>query len=153
MTDTDDRGHLGGCSCGAVRYRLTSEPFDAGYCHCRLCQRTAGAPVMAFATVPFADFVLTCGAPKRRRSSTIGERWFCGDCGSALAMRVDHQPETIDFSIASLDDPSSVAPAFHIWTRSQLSWFDVRDDNPRHLEFRADTRGLADRSTGLIRST
>jgi len=109
--------------------------------------------VMAFATVPFADFVLTHGVPKRRRSSAIGERWFCGDCGSPLAMRVDYQPETIDFAIASLDDPSPLAPNFHIWTQSQIPWFDVCDDAPRHREFRADTRGPAGKPAALFRST
>ena len=49
VAPSDDR--VGGCLCGAVRYRLTSAPFDTGYCHCRMCQRTAGAPVMVFSTV------------------------------------------------------------------------------------------------------
>jgi hypothetical protein len=46
--------------------------------------------------------------------------------------------------VASLDDPSKTSPAFHIWTRSEIAWFDVRDDWPRHREFRPDTRGLTD---------
>jgi hypothetical protein len=133
---------VGGCLCGAVRYRLASIPFDTGYCHCRMCQRTAGAPVMVFTTVPVDDFVITQGAPRRRRSSDFGERWFCGDCGSPLAVRADHQPETIDLPVASLDDPSSAAPGFHIWTERQIPWFEVRDDLPRHARFRPDTRGL-----------
>src|SRR6202035_3322444 len=45
----------GRCLCGAVRYKLESAPFDAGYCHCRICQLASGAPVMAFATVPRND--------------------------------------------------------------------------------------------------
>lgn len=44
--------HEGGCLCGAVRYRITGEPKSVGYCHCRMCQRAAGAPVVAWATVP-----------------------------------------------------------------------------------------------------
>ncbi|HEX6636422.1 MAG TPA: hypothetical protein VF033_02095 [Steroidobacteraceae bacterium] len=38
-------GLEGGCACGAVRYRLASAPFDAGYCHCEVCRRSSGAPV------------------------------------------------------------------------------------------------------------
>jgi hypothetical protein len=144
MASAEANDRVGGCLCGAVRYRLTSEPFDVGYCHCRICQKSAGAPVMVFATVPVADFVVTNGTPRRRRSSDFGERWFCGDCGSPMAMRVDHQPATIDFPVASLDDPSKTSPAFHIWTQSRIAWFDVRDDWPRHREFRPDTHGLTD---------
>jgi len=131
----------GGCACGAVRYRLLSQPFDAGYCHCSMCRRAAGAPVLAFATVPLEDFAIS-GHPRRRRSSYFGERWFCGDCGTQLAMHVDHQPDTIDFTIASLDSPERVPPAFHIFFASHIGWFDTADEFARHAEFRPDTRGL-----------
>ena len=54
-----------------------STPFDAGYCHCAMCRRSSGAPVMAFATVPFDDLVVTCVARcSRRRSTSFGDRWF-----------------------------------------------------------------------------
>jgi len=64
----------GGCACGSVRYRLDAEPFDAGYCHCEICRRSSGAPVLAFASVPVAAFVVTKGSPRRRKSSDFGER-------------------------------------------------------------------------------
>jgi hypothetical protein len=135
-------GLEGGCLCGAVRYRLASAPFDAGYCHCGLCRRSAGAPVLAFAMVPFEHFEMTGGAPRRRRSSGFGERWFCADCGTQLAMHVDHQPDTIDFTIASLDRPAAVMPSFHIFFESRIGWFDTADDFDRHAQFRPGTRGL-----------
>jgi hypothetical protein len=131
----------GGCLCGAVRYRLASEPFEAGYCHCAICRRSTGAPVVAFATVPFDDFQLT-GNPCRRRSSDFGERWFCSECGTQLAMHVDHQPDTIDFTVATLDDPERVRPQFHIFFGSRIEWFDTADRMPRYYSFRPDTRGL-----------
>ncbi|MBV9572333.1 MAG: GFA family protein [Alphaproteobacteria bacterium] len=132
----------GGCACGAVRYRLEAEPFDGGYCHCTICRRSAGAPVLAFATVPLDKFVIVEGAPAKRRSSSFGERWFCSGCGTQLAMRVDHQPDTIDFSLASLDDPNVIAPAFHIFTEDRIGWFETADNCPRHASFRPHTRGL-----------
>jgi hypothetical protein len=33
----------GGCACGAVRYRLTSEPMFIHCCHCLNCQRQTGS--------------------------------------------------------------------------------------------------------------
>ena len=33
----------GGCTCGAVRYRMTSMPMFVHCCHCRWCQRETGA--------------------------------------------------------------------------------------------------------------
>jgi len=135
-------GLTGGCACGGVRYRLASAPFDAGYCHCDICRRSAGAPVLAFATVPLADFVITSGAPRVRSSSSFGERGFCPDCGTQLTMHVKHQPDTIDFTIASLDEPARVMPGFHLFFGSHIPWFDTNDDLPRHEGLRPDTRGL-----------
>ena len=33
----------GGCACGAVRYRLTSDPLFTHCCHCLNCQRQTGS--------------------------------------------------------------------------------------------------------------
>ena len=134
----------GGCLCGVVRYELSSDPFDAGWCHCRTCQLNSGAPAMAFATVPIGDFRWTDGKADVReiRTSSFGHRKFCGRCGTPFLMQVDHQPETIDFSISTLDAPDDIAPNFHIFWASRIAWFDPGDQLPRHEKFRPDTRGL-----------
>jgi len=135
----------GGCACGKVRYELRSAPADAGWCHCRTCQLVSGTPAMAFASVPADDLVFTRGAERVMRfdSSDFGHRLFCGDCGSPLAIQVDFQPETIDFAIATLDDPDAVVPGFHIFRASKIAWFETADALDRHDRFRPDTRGLA----------
>ena len=134
----------GGCACGAVRYALKSAPFDAGWCHCRSCQLNSGAPAMMFASVKAGNLVFTCGEDSVRRfkSSSFGHRLFCGACGTPIAMQVDHQPETIDFSVSTLEAPGAIAPGFHIFWASRVPWFDPGDDLPRFDRFRPDTRGL-----------
>jgi hypothetical protein len=136
-------GLEGGCACGAIRYRLVSAPFDAGYCHCEICRRSSGAPVLAFATVPVSHLVVFRGEIRQRRSSGFGTRGFCADCGTQLTMHVDHQPDTIDFTLCSLDQPDEVIPAFHLFAGSEPRWFEMADSLPRHQRFRPDTRGLA----------
>ncbi len=126
----------GGCACGALRYRLRSAPFDSGYCHCGICRRCSGAPVVVYATVPIEDFALVSGQPRRYRSTSFGERFFCGDCGTPLWMRVDHEPDTLDVTVASLDRPETAPPGFHIWHEARIDWFDVRDALPRHARSR-----------------
>jgi hypothetical protein len=135
---------MGGCACGAVRYALNSRPFDAGWCHCRICQGVSGAPAMVFATVPAGDFAIVAGDERVRtlHSTSFGRRRFCGECGSPLTIEVDHQPETIDFPVATLDDPDSVPPGFHIFRSSRIGWFETADTLPRHDRFRPETRGL-----------
>jgi len=131
--------------CGAVRYELKSDPFDCGWCHCRTCQLNSGAPAMVFASVPEGDLVWTSGGDKVKSvaSSSFGHRTFCGDCGTPFLMKVDHQPETVDFSVPTLDEPGAIAPGFHIFRASRVPWFDPGDDLPRHERFRPGTRGLA----------
>jgi len=135
---------MGGCACGTVRYQLTSPPFDAGWCHCRTCQLVSGAPAMAFASIAAGDLVFIDGsdAVKTFKSSSFGRRLFCSECGTPIAVEVDHQPETIDFSITTLDDPEAVPPGFHIFHASKVAWFETNDDLPRHERFRPNTRGL-----------
>ena len=134
----------GGCACGAVRYMLRSEPFDAGWCHCRTCQLNSGSPAMVFATVKAGDLVWTRGADevKSFASSSFGHRSFCGRCGTPFLMQVDHQPKTLDFSVATLDEPERVSPGFHIFYASRIPWATPADDLPRHDKFRPDTVGL-----------
>jgi hypothetical protein len=135
----------GGCLCGAVRYRLASPPFDAGWCHCRTCQLNSGSPAMTFASVKADDLRVEQGedALGQVESSSFGHRRFCTRCGTPLWMSVNHQPETLDFSIATLDDPEAIRPAFHIFYASRIGWADAGDDLPRHEGFRPDTRGLS----------
>jgi hypothetical protein len=99
---------------------------------------------MVFASVPNGDFVWAKGAEKVKsaRSSSIGHREFCGDCGTPFLMNVDQEPEAVDFSVATLDEPDAVAPGFHIFCGSRVPWFEPKGHLPRHEKFRPDTRGL-----------
>lgn len=137
-------GLAGGCMCGSVRYELTSDPFDCGWCHCLTCQLSSGAPGQVFASVPVGHLVWTKGEELVRTvgSSGFGQRSFCGECGTPFLMQVTHQPDTVDFSVATLDDPASIEPGFHIFWASRIGWFEPGDDLPRHEKFRPDTIGL-----------
>jgi hypothetical protein len=97
---------------------------------------------MAFASVAVDGWQIVTGEPRRVRSSDFGHRLSCPQCGTPLAMRVDHQPETVDFSIATLDDPGRIAPGLHMFWGSRVPWFEPGDVLPRHQRFRPDTRGL-----------
>ena len=134
----------GGCLCGTVRFQLGSEPFDAGWCHCRTCQLNSGSPAMAFASVPVGDYRLMAGQDSVRTvaSSSFGHRAFCANCGTPLYMKVDHQPEMVDFSIVTLDEPGEVRPGFHIFWASRVPWLEIDDGLPKFDRFRPQTRGL-----------
>lgn len=122
----------GGCLCGALRYRVDGLLVDAGYCHCRQCQRASGAPVVAWGTVPIAAFTWSTGSPQVFHSSAQWQRESCAGCGSPLAFRRQQTPTHADFTLASLDEPGLVVPEYHIWRMSRLPWFETADGLPRH---------------------
>ena len=124
----------GGCCCGAIRYEVSAEPVDVCHCHCATCRRSSGAPMVTWLTVPRPALRLLSGTPRERRSSAAAVRGFCAECGTALTFRADAEPDTIDVTVASLDQPERIVPREHIWTRSALPWLRLDDDLPRYEE-------------------
>jgi hypothetical protein len=124
--------HDGGCLCGKVRFRVNAPPLDAGYCHCRMCQKNSGAPAVAWATFPVASFVWIAGDPADYVSSAHGKRNFCAACGSYLVFRSSNSPAEVSVNTASFDTPENFPPRKHIYTQSRISWFHTADDLPRH---------------------
>ena len=111
----------GGCQCGAVRYRLDAEPARSNVCHCRMCQKAAGAPFMTFAGVTMSNFVWTRGTPKTFASSDIAERGFCAECGTPLSYFIPGR-DWISVTIGSLDDPNLFPPRRQLGVEGTLHW-------------------------------
>jgi len=128
---SDTRVFVGSCLCGELCFRA-SGLIDAGYCHCRLCQRSTGAPVLAFAGFPTSAFRYSKGTPAIYSSSLHGRREFCGNCGAQVAFRDTSVPERIDVNIASFDDPAAIEPVYHVWIGSRIPWFHIDDELPRY---------------------
>ena len=124
----------GGCLCGAIRYLSHAREIDAGYCHCKLCQRSTGAPVLAWASFPVEAFDYTSHAPAIYHSSMHGQREFCSKCGTQIAYRDSRDATTVDVNIGSLDKVDKIRPRCHIWYRSRIEWFDTDDNLPRYDE-------------------
>ncbi|MCY4031959.1 MAG: GFA family protein [Hyphomicrobiales bacterium] len=112
----------GRCLCGAVRYKIDAAPEVVAHCHCGVCRRSAGAPVQTWLVLPRSNFHVTKGKMKIYNSSPKGERMFCGDCGTQLVFQTSENPEKLDVSVSSLDDPESMVPTCHVGTNGRLSF-------------------------------
>ena len=131
MSETTDssRRMSGGCQCGAVRYALLCAPTHASICHCRMCQKASGQPMMAFARVPKDMLRWTRGTPGAFRSSSLVERHFCGACGTPLTYNFIEGPN-ISVTMCSLDDPEGARPDVQYSVDTQVSWFASMHDLP-----------------------
>jgi hypothetical protein len=135
----------GGCLCGAVRYRASAPPIRGVICHCSMCRRHSGAPVLAFVHFRTQDFTWIRGAPARYRSSAFAERGFCSVCVSTLSMHEEVLADRVQIAVGSLDQPERVSITDHVWTQEQISWFQVADRLPR---FRTSSPAVPTRARG-----
>jgi len=122
----------GGCLCGQLRYRVSLAPIDSGYCHCRMCQKSSGAPLQATAEIPVAGFAFIEGEAKAYCSSPGAVRHFCPHCGSQLTFRMAEDPTYVSINTPTLDRPEALPQRMHIWRESRIPWFEVKDDLPRY---------------------
>ena len=123
----------GGCACGAVRYRLTSEPMFVHCCHCLNCQRQTGSAFVINALIESARVELLAGEPvavDAPRDDGSAQRVFrCPTCQVAVYSEYG-RPEVKFVRAGTLDQPSSLSPDVHIFTRSKLPWVTLPEAVP-----------------------
>jgi hypothetical protein len=123
----------GGCACGEIRYRLTSEPLFVHCCHCLNCQRQTGSAFVINLLIEADRVELLAGEPQAvdvPRGKTGKQRIFrCPTCQVAVYSRYT-RASTRFVRAGTLDDPSRVSPDVHIYTRSKLPWVTLPDSVP-----------------------
>ena len=122
----------GGCLCGALRYSSSADPTESGYCHCRMCQKLSGAPVIAWTGFPAESFAYTEGQPAIYRSSPNAQREYCQSCGSQILFRDSTEPESVWVNSCTADQPENLLPEYHIFCDSRMPWFETTDELPRY---------------------
>ena len=134
----------GGCSCGAVRYRVESEPLFTHCCHCLNCQRQTGSAFVINLLIE-ADRVKTLNrAPEPvdvpRDGGSTQTIYRCPTCQIAVFSRYS-RPDILFIRGGTLDDASAVAPDVHIYTKSKLDWVTLPESVPAFEEY-YDTKAL-----------
>jgi hypothetical protein len=134
----------GGCACGAVRYRLASDPLFVHCCHCLNCQRQTGSAFVVNLLIEADRVELLAGNPQPvdvPRDDGSSQRIFrCPACKVAIFSEYG-RPEVRFVRGGTLDEPSSVSPDVHIYTRSKLGWVTVPESVPA-FEVYYDSKAL-----------
>ncbi|HEY1317403.1 MAG TPA: GFA family protein [Gaiella sp.] len=123
----------GGCSCGEVRYRLATDPMFTHCCHCLNCQRQTGGAFVINLLIEADRVEVTAGEPQAvdvpRDDGSKQRISRCPSCQVAVFSEYT-RPEVRFVRAGTLDDPSTVAPDVHIFTRSKLPWVTLPDAVP-----------------------
>jgi hypothetical protein len=122
----------GGCLCTAVRYRVHGAPHSSIICHCVSCRRASAAATVAWITVERAAFELVRGEVRFYKSSPGVTRGFCGACGSQITYENASNPNSLDVTTASLDDPNAFAPNQEVWLEDKIRWQPVNPTLQQH---------------------
>jgi len=123
----------GGCSCGAVRYRLMSEPMFVHCCHCLNCQRQTGSAFVINLLIEADRVELLTGEPQPvdvpRDDGSTQRIYRCPTCQVAVFSEYG-SPEVRFVRAGTLDEPRGITPDVHIFTKSKVGWVALPDDAP-----------------------
>ena len=135
MTSPDETHFEGGCTCGAIRYRVLSKPLFVHCCHCTWCQRETGSAFAINALIEAEMVEITKGTPVSEilpSASGQGQKFTrCPDCGVTLWSNYAAAKDAVHFlRVGTLDDPDHMPPNIHIFTSSKQDWVHLSGDVP-----------------------
>ncbi len=118
----------GSCLCGAVNIQTRTISHKVGACHCRMCRKWAGGPLLA---IDCGSEVTISGEDDMGifESSARAERGFCRNCGTHLFYRLRKNAQYI--VPAGLFDN---APPLHFDHQVFI------DEKPDYYSFANDTK-------------
>lgn len=128
---SDDQQASGGCLCGAVRYTMSGARRPIVYCHCEQCRRTSGHHVAATACGEDELTITRDDGLRWYRSSEYAERGFCKRCGGNLFFRPMDR-DYVSVMAGTLDAPTGLSAAAHIFVDSKLDYYEILDGLPQH---------------------
>jgi len=128
----------GGCSCGAVRYRLASDPLFVHCCHCLNCQRHTGSAFVVNVLIETARVELVSGdlavIDMPLDGGSPNKIFRCSKCLVAVWSEYS-RPQLRFVRAGTLDDPATISPDVHIYTRSKLPWVTLPASVPQFAAF------------------
>ncbi|MGH8370408.1 MAG: GFA family protein [Gammaproteobacteria bacterium] len=140
MSEAPDFVLEGGCTCRAVRYRMTSRPLFVHCCHCRWCQRETGASFALNAMIEAERVMLLQGEVEvidTPSNSGKGQKISrCPVCRVAVWSNYAGGGDAVRFiRVGTLDEPDRLPPDIHIFTSSKQPWVVLPPDIPSVSEY------------------
>jgi hypothetical protein len=121
----------GRCLCGAVQFTVASVEIEHHACHCGMCRRWSGGPLLAAA----ASGVTFQGKENlgRYSGSEWAERGFCKRCGSSLFYRLKPADRYL-MCVGSFDDAAPFTLTREIFVDHKPAGYAFAGDLQRKTE-------------------
>lgn len=136
--------HMGGCSCGRVRYRLLDTPLIIHACHCRMCQRLTGSTNAVNVLIEAEKVELESGELIEQVALTpSGQGQLitrCSTCHVAVwsEYRIFSKMSGVTTRFVragTLDRPDRFPPDVHIYTETMQPHFPADRNVPQFSQF------------------
>jgi hypothetical protein len=117
----------GSCLCGGVRFELEPPTRFCAHCHCSICRRAHGAPLVTWAGVPHDKFRISAGRELlgSYASSPEAKRSFCSRCGSSLLFESSRWPAEVHVAVANIDSKLDRPVSAHVFFDDRADWFEL----------------------------
>jgi len=117
----------GGCTCGAIRYRMESTPLFVHCCHCSWCQRETGSSFALNALIEANRLTQLSGEPVMILTPTKSGKgqkiWRCPECRVAVWSNYAGFGDDVRFvRVGTLDEAGRLPPDIHIFTTTKQPW-------------------------------
>jgi hypothetical protein len=131
---------IGRCTCGAIRFRLTSAPMFIHACHCTWCQRETGGPHAVNAMIEGDRVKVLTGVPVEVVTPSASGKGQvivrCGACHTALWSHYAGMGRKTAFvRVGTLDEPGVFPPDIHIFAGTMQAWYRVAEGVPVVAEY------------------
>lgn len=93
----------GGCHCGAIRFRVEIDKYEAVECNCSICRKKGFIHLI----VPREQFTLLQGAEQLATytfNTGVARHTFCRICGIHAFYRPRSHPDAVDVNVRCLDE-------------------------------------------------
>ena len=130
----------GACTCGAVRYLMSSTPLFVHCCHCTWCQRKSGASFALNAMIETERLQLLQGEPVLVDTPSCSGKGQliarCPQCHVALWSHYAGAGKAVAFvRVGTLKEHDLLPPDIHIFTSTRQPWVVLPPDTPAVDEY------------------
>jgi len=127
-------GFSGGCLCGSVRYKVSSDPSFVLNCHCEDCRRSTGS---VYGTNVFVDedkVHITGEVSLYVHTADSGNEMtkrFCPNCGTLLFGNSSGRQNSVSIRAGTIDQFDLIKPQMNVFVAKKIESTPINDSLPR----------------------